>query len=214
VARFPRGNLEIKWTGRVLALIRRKPRPDSTNASDEYDDYGDLQPNIPRPDPSTITTKLIQREITALRDLFEARMVYSETAIAKIEKALEERNKPNIVAYISGAGLLITLMGAFWLAGVAPIKEQSSALAAIVQHQADQIEAARQQYPTQQQFEEFKSSIDGRADRMYLDKLPRAEFDAWKAERDKTIASMQAQINRIEQMERTEHDKPVGSGQP
>jgi hypothetical protein len=180
-------------------MVRRKPPP----PPEEDDAYRELLPNIPRPDPSTITTKLVQREIAGLRELLEAQIDNLQLSLTKLEGALGDKSKPNIVAYISGAGLLVTLLGAFWLAGVAPIKEQIITLTGVVQHQADQIEATRSQYPTQQQFMEFKAGIEGRADRMYLDKLPRAEFDAWKAERDKTIKAIQDHINRLESNERT-----------
>lgn len=105
---------------------------------------------------------------------------------------------------IMTVGLFVVMAGGYWTLAYIPISNDIKELKRDHKELRQELVAAKQEATTRQDLQqtlnttrlEFLAEIK-RLDQRDEDVMRRKEFEAWKAERDKTIASIQDRQNRF-----------------
>src|SRR3990170_457447 len=170
---------------------------------------------IPKSDPTALTTAALTREISVLResltnmidsikdDISDTNNRLTDT-VKDVKNDFTAKNAPNYAVYVQMAGLILTLIGGFWLAGIQPIKDRMLAIESGVIDVNKELIAREirfsEIFPTQLQFNEFKSKVDEvnrQLENENITKMSKSEFVAWKGERDLVIRQIQERLDRI-----------------
>lgn len=167
------------------------------------------------PDPTVLTTEALNREIASLRTLLETRIGISEKSLEDVEHELREFAKPNVMSYISGAGLVITIVASLWVAGISPIKDRLEHLdAQEVRHLVgiekinDILKERNQLFVTKIQFDEYKHHVEKKMDRIDTEDLTKDEWNTWFAERENTITNIIKRLDSLDARHQKEKDIP------
>ena len=170
---------------------------------------------IPKSDPTALTTAALNREISVLRESLTNMIDSIKDDISNTNNRLTDtvkdvkndfaaKNAPNYAVYVQMAGLILTLIGGFWLAGIQPIKDRMLAIESGIIDVNKELIAREirfsEIFPTQLQFNEFKSKVDEvnrQLENENITKMSKSEFVAWKGERDLVIRQIQERLDRI-----------------
>lgn len=193
-------------------MAARKSRSELSNGnSNDAENYV----IIPKSDPTALTTAALNREISVLRESLTNMIDSIKDDISNTNNRLTDtvkdvkndfaaKNAPNYAVYVQMAGLILTLIGGFWLAGIQPIKDRMLAIESGIIDVNKELIAREirfsEIFPTQLQFNEFKSKVDEvnrQLENENITKMSKSEFVAWKGERDLVIRQIQERLDRI-----------------
>ena len=114
-----------------------------------------------------------------------------------INAKIDQMIRPQWQTWIGGGLLAVTVLSGAWLAGVAPLKENQLTTQKAVIGLQTQLTDRWQLFPTQLQYRSDMRNVERELDRLDRNHMTRAEWAAWRDERNKLIENMQRRIDAL-----------------